>query len=593
MDLLLSLRRLAPLAVTAALLLAGRARADLFSPGELAKQHQNLSGMSNCTQCHPAGGQLSADKCLDCHTELKPEVQAGRGYHGHLSAEQKTKCETCHHEHQGVTFALVNWGKGGKKAFEHARTGWPLEGGHAPVECEKCHEPRFQSAAIKALLQKQPGRESYLGTPTACAACHFDEHRGQLGNECQSCHVVKAWKPAPSFDHGTLEFPLEGKHKKVACEKCHPSQNGTEAKGTFPAPKHETFAKYNGLDFKKCTDCHKDPHDNKFGQRCTSCHTVDGWLIIRNAAQERSFHDKTRFPLKGEHLDAPCKSCHGPLPGMPVKFKGLPFDTCATCHADAHEGQLGPVKCETCHTVDGFSPPRFELAQHQKTSFPLEGAHQLVGCRGCHPASPAVLAKVPAALKLKLTRQRRPLLVSAALFDVGKKPEACESCHQDVHQGQFEKKACSTCHDVQAFQTVKFDHQKDSRFHLDGAHAKVTCAKCHGPDARGVVRYKPLSLQCNACHADVHAGQFSAAGALAACEKCHTVEAFKPAVAFEHAPPFTTFELDGAHQKVACGKCHPAVKTKGVEVVRYRPLPRTCEGCHSDFHHGAFEGFTP
>jgi hypothetical protein len=27
--------------------------------------------------------------------------------------------------------------------------------------------------------------------------------------------------------------------------------------------------------------------------------------------------------------------------------------------------------------------------------------------------------------------------------------------------------------------------------------------------------------------------------------------------------------------------------------VRYRPLPRDCEGCHADFHHGGFRGFEP
>ncbi len=30
-----------------------------------------------------------------------------------------------------------------------------------------------------------------------------------------------------------------------------------------------------------------------------------------------------------------------------------------------------------------------------------------------------------------------------------------------------------------------------------------------------------------------------------------------------------------------------------VNVTQYRPLPTTCEGCHSDFHKGTFKGFEP
>ena len=30
-----------------------------------------------------------------------------------------------------------------------------------------------------------------------------------------------------------------------------------------------------------------------------------------------------------------------------------------------------------------------------------------------------------------------------------------------------------------------------------------------------------------------------------------------------------------------------------IQTVRYRPVPRDCEGCHADFHHGAFRGFQP
>jgi Zn finger protein HypA/HybF involved in hydrogenase expression len=118
----------------------------------------------------------------------------------------------------------------------------------------------------------------------------------------------------------------------------------------------------------------------------------------------------------------------------------------------------------------------------------------------------------------------------------------------------------------------------------------VTCAKCHAPNAAGLVRYKPLETTCESCHADVHVGQFAPMG----CASCHTTAAFKPASGFSHGPPFTTFLLEGKHADVACKACHPSAKVaSGATVQRFVGAPTTCEGCHSDFHKGAFQGFVP
>ena len=62
--------------------LGAPARADVFSPGPLASPHAGLEGLKNCTACHPAGEQLSPDRCFDCHKELKARVGSGKGFHG-------------------------------------------------------------------------------------------------------------------------------------------------------------------------------------------------------------------------------------------------------------------------------------------------------------------------------------------------------------------------------------------------------------------------------------------------------------------------------------------------------------------------------
>ena len=578
------------------LLLGLAARADLFSPGDLARPHATLEGLSNCTQCHPAGEQLSQGTCLRCHQELEPRLQRNAGLHGRLAAGEARNCEHCHHEHQGSQATLIDWGKGGESGFDHLRAGWPLLGRHRETKCATCHEKRLVRATpVRSLLEHRP--RTLLGLGTDCVDCHFDEHRGQTRDGCEHCHDEKAWQPAPGFDHDQTEYALRGKHLKVKCSGCHDAEKDPEAHG-FPAPRSETFLRFAPVEHRTCLDCHKDPHAGRFGPRCQSCHVVEGWSLLRNATQERAFHEKTRFPLTGAHLDVDCKACHGPWPGQKAKFKGLAFETCGACHADAHEGQLGPgadgrvPDCKACHGDQSFSPARFGLSEHVRTAYPLEGAHQAVPCASCHPPTPQLKARIPRPVLADLKRRRREEHFSVARFDFAKPTAACESCHADPHAGQFSRRPCTQCHQVSSFSTLTFDHRADTRFPLEGAHARVTCAQCHvAPRPDAPIVYTPLPTTCAGCHADAHAGQLTGGGRR--CETCHQVDAWKT-LRFEHAPPFTDFRLDGQHARARCEACHrPVQVATGVSTVQYRPLPTRCEGCHADFHRGAFQGFEP
>jgi hypothetical protein len=71
-----------------------------ISPGELSKAHAHLEGVSNCTQCHAVGNQVTREKCLACHKEIKDNIAANKGYHA--SKEEKgKKCAACHTDHHG------------------------------------------------------------------------------------------------------------------------------------------------------------------------------------------------------------------------------------------------------------------------------------------------------------------------------------------------------------------------------------------------------------------------------------------------------------------------------------------------------------
>ncbi|MBI5543697.1 MAG: hypothetical protein HY901_07420, partial [Deltaproteobacteria bacterium] len=576
---------------------AAPARADLFSPGELSKGHAHLEGLKQCTSCHVAGQQLAPERCLDCHRELKERVAAGQGLHGRIPVAERA-CEKCHPEHQGRGFSLIEWTPS-KKGFDHARTGWPLAGKHSGVDCARCHiAKQIADPGVRKLLAERPARETYLGLPTRCSACHFDEHRGQLGTDCDRCHSEKGFKPPTFFDHDKTAFPLEARHQQVACDKCHlREEDKATPKNAFPAPRQSSFVRFKGVAHAGCTDCHKDPHGGRFGATCVGCHTPAGWKQVRSLEKERGFHDKTRFPLKGAHASAECRACHG----QPPKYRGLAFGQCSDCHADAHVGQIAgaaPGKapdCSGCHGLASFKPPSFELEDHARSAYPLEGSHRAVACGLCHKNDPRLAEKVPVRTREAFRRQRRPERFSFARFDL-EGFDRCESCHADAHDGQLSPaRPCAACHEVQGFRPARFDHARDSRFPLTGRHVGVACARCHRTErvkGREVVRYKPLTTDCAGCHRDPHAGQFVAAGSggRTDCTRCHATEGFKPA-RFQHAPPATDFRLEGRHAEVACERCHPEVQVdQGVAVRRYKPLPRECEGCHEDHHHGVFRG---
>ncbi len=581
-------------------------RADLLSPGPLARAHRGLEGLENCTKCHEAGEELSDRKCLACHEEVGRRLQAGEGLHGRLPAGERA-CASCHKDHHDDEQALAGFGPAGKDGFAHARTGWPLEGEHRKVKCEPCHDARLVADAdVRAWIAEHPKEKTWLGLSTSCATCHFDEHRGQEGDRCESCHDAADWKRAPKFDHDETEFALRGRHRKVGCTECHEVlEDETTAATAFPSPKSFKFLQLDDVPHAACTDCHDDPHAGKYGPRCQSCHSEDGWLKLRGLATAPAFHEKTRFPLRGEHVDVPCKSCHGPLPGMPTRFKGLAFEACADCHLDAHLGQLvaeggKPQACDGCHAVEGFLPARFEAADHDRTGYPLDGAHRTVACSACHATQKALARRLPQGEAKLRRRQKRPVQVSLVAFDLPRaKGGACKSCHDDVHRGQFDARVadtgCEGCHTSAAsFAEVTFDHGAETDFALEGAHAEAACGSCHLPDRKGTVRYAGLETACASCHDDVHVGQLAAEDGTTDCAVCHDARAFVPAPGFRHEPPLASFVLDGAHATAPCESCHAEVElAKGAKTRRYEGLPTECEGCHRDFHQGTFEGFQP
>ncbi len=519
-----------------------------ISPGPLSRAHAGVEGSAQCLKCHDAGKGVAPEKCLACHQPLAGRVSSGKGLH---ARPEYRDCKTCHVEHQGLAYELVWWGKAGRAAFDHRQTGHALEGKHAGLACEQCH--------------KKP--RTFLGLDTACRACHADEHRGQFGTrDCLACHTEVGWKPAPGFDHSRTRYPLTGKHAAVACDKCH------EAVVADPALPGRSYRSYAGIADKGCISCHQDVHRGRFAADCATCHGTAGWDRYERT---RFDHERTAYPLRGRHAALACEKCH--VPGRPLTMK---HDRCADCHVDAHFGQLAlradHGRCETCHDVSAFAPARFGPEDHAKTAYPLAGAHQAVACNACHrPVTGDALRRIPG---LAATAAGRTVQLRFAAT-------RCADCHRDPHLGEVDrytkKGGCEACHRVESWRQAAFDHSV-TRFALAGAHQRAKCAGCHTKVDAGTprerVRYAALPLECTGCHQDPHQGQLTRAGLASPCERCHTAESWKE-LRFDHARD-SAYVLDGAHARLACAACHRAEARDGARVVRYKPLPTTCKGCH-------------
>ena len=535
---------------------------SVLAPGRLAEVHGKLD--EDCQKCHVRFDRNAQDRlCMDCHKDVGQDRRAKAGFHGRMKPQA---CKTCHSDHRGRDARIAAFDRA---AFDHSATEFPLRGGHARLDCAKCHLPGkgFRVAARD------------------CAACHRkdDAHKAALGPKCADCHSVASWKDA-RFDHGTTRFPLTGKHAAVQCASCHrdghfedtpqscvachrkddkhktrfgekcetchvtmdwkSSTFNHDTHAHFPLLGRHRLAKcescHVGFLFRdrlssRCFDCHErdDKHKGTLGNECARCHSERDWK-----EQARFGHDKTDFPLLGRHTAVQCKDCH-----TSDLFKEAP-KACVACHRkdDKHQGALGDA-CATCHDARGWKTTSFD---HAKTAFPLLGSHPQVECSACH----------------KSTRYQET-------------PKDCYSCHQrdDKHQEQ-EGKACAQCHDEKAWKPApKFDHGQ-ARFPLLGRHFQVECRMCHTS-----ALFRSARSDCVACHAkdDGHRKTLGTA-----CEQCHNARSWK-AWAFDHDTR-TQFALDGKHKGLACSTCH-ARPTEGRVIASAQ-----CVSCHArdDAHDGSY-----
>jgi hypothetical protein len=515
-----------------------------ISPGDLSILHSHLEGISNCTQCHVLGSKVSNEKCLICHTEIQGRINLQKGYHSSTDVNGK-QCVVCHNDHHGKKFDLIRLDI---EKFDHNLTGYSLSIPHAKKECKDCHNTKFiADEKIKAKIY------TYIGLSKECLSCHADYHQKTLPSDCLNCHNPDAFKPATKFNHADTKFKLVGKHISVDCIKCHKVEvvNGKK------------FQEFQIIQNTSCISCHKDPHQNKFGQNCSQCHNEESFQIVKGV--NNFDHNKTDYRLEEKHLGVNCKACHKTKFTDPLKFK-----LCTDCHTDYHKKQFEKSgvspDCSQCHSLKGFTHFSYSMALHNSGSFPLQGAHVAIPCDDCH--------------KKQNEWSFRGIGIN------------CKDCHNDIHRAiipakYYPETNCKICHNDSLWSNVTFDHSKTD-FNLTGAHTKQSCRACHFiidsnggilRDSKGNIlqKFSDFSRDCSNCHNDKHFSQFEKNGKTN-CTECHDTETWK-ASKFDHNN--TAFKLDGKHINVPCSKCHKPEQEGSSFYVKYKLIVFTCESCHS------------
>jgi len=420
---------------------------------------------------------------------------------------------------------------------------------------------------------------------------------GKIDFDCSDCHVSTSWKDIPAqkkFSHDATTFLLVGQHKTVACKQCHETLKFSEAK-------------------EDCASCHKDIHQNTVSVQCNNCHTPTSWLI-KNITD---IHQRSRFPLLGQHAKADCQQCH-------TRYSELNFEPlgvkCYDCHRqnyaatqNPNHAQLGfSTDCESCHS---FTDAAWGYASFAHDFFPLVGGHKISNCFSCHKVGTYTgLSKDCYSCHKSHYDQTTNPKHSSAGFSTncatchtinGWKPSsfnhaqyfvlvgahtslACNQCHSTTfkgtptdcygcHKGTFEATTnpnhvtsqfptdCTKCHGTTAWIPSTFNHANTS-FPLTGIHATTSCIACH---ATGYIN---ISTDCYSCHKknyDATTNPNHAANQIpTTCGTCHSTSGWTPTT-FDHSK--TTFPLTGAHTTVSCASCH----TNG-----YTGTSTDCYSCH-------------
>ncbi len=328
----------------------------------------------------------------------RPAEAETRHASGIYMAEPKASCVRCHSEHNGANFSLLHWDPSPAK-FDHAKTGFALDGKHAGLTCNKCHNAANVGQLDRTALQVKDPNRTYLGLSRNCVTCHEDKHKGQLGANCLQCHNNQDWKEARSFDHSKTKFALTGLHRQVTCQKCHAASR----------------------------------------RRCAEVCRAQVRSLCGVPQRSASRRIQARLRILPQHFHLEAKLVRRPVRPLQDEVPACWASTSMCVATPAIAVEISRPRSRTMPAPTATSPIRMvgnswraqtEAAANpatrwtassrrnipwpttRATAFPLRAKHAEVACAKCHvPAGRATVFKI--------------------------KASGCVDCHQDVHRNQF------------------------------------------------------------------------------------------------------------------------------------------------------------
>ncbi|MBI4714524.1 MAG: hypothetical protein HY760_01005, partial [Nitrospirae bacterium] len=263
-------------------------------------------------------------------------------------------------------------------------------------------------------------------------------------------------------------------------------------------------------------------------------------------------HNRTAFPLTGQHRIVPCESCH-----VGGQYESLSRE-CSTCHSLPRNhavNQSAAVRmggCPTCHTTSGW---RFVTFVH-----PPEAAG--TPCQNCHdgrkaPGKPSNHIATTASCNVcHKTRAWSPATFKHDATVAGR----CATCHTKPSGHLSTTAQCDTCHLSTAWTPANAMHDASATGNCSSCHSKPTghfatnaqCDTCHRVTAWTPATFKhdvTAAGKCSTCHAKPtgHVATTSE------CDLCHKTIGWTPASYANHDNP----RLIGGHTGVVCKTCHP------------------------------------
>jgi hypothetical protein len=293
----------------------------------------------------------------------------------------------------------------------------------------------------------------------------------------------------------------------------------------------------------------ESPHGPDLKISCTTCHSSKGWKLD---LEIYSFdHNKTKLALTGQHALLNCRQCHPTLVFSAAK------PNCNECHTDMHQGSVG-LDCSRCHNSASWLVSNITEI-HQRSRFPLLGAHRTADCYTCHKSENMIR------------------------FDV--LGINCIDCHRENYMSTTNpnhteagfSQDCSFCHPVNAFQWTGagFNH---NFFPLVDGHSSLQCSACHTTG-----NYADAKPDCYSCHQQDYLSttnpNHQSLGFSTQCNQCHNLNpGWKPAKYTQHDAQFFPI-YSGTHNGTwdLCSQCHTDPNNYAVF---------DCKTCHADAHRG-------